>query len=245
MISPIAADEPRTTPQWPAPEFEVLGARDVPGTFAPTLGFEMRVRDRSERRVQMMALCCEIRIDPARRELSRAERIRLHDMLGAPGSVSSAGKLAWARADVIVAGFTASATFELEIPCTFDLGLATSRYLEALGGGSAWLQFLFSGSVYCIDDERVQIVPIPWDREALFELPAAEWKRMMSRHHPEGSWVRLRAETIDRLRETRTRAGVWSDDEAIRGLLEAAQGALLDAPRAGRIDAARGAAKEI
>ena len=223
MISDLVRIDARSTPRWPEPRFEVLAARDLSGMMAPTLGFELRVTDRSSRPVQMIALHCDIRIDPARRDLSGAERARFSDILDGPGSVSSANKLGWARTDAIVPGFIDDLTFTLQVPCTFDLEIATARYLHALDGGNAALHFLFSGSVFYVDDaERLQVVPVARNREARFELPASAWTRMMARHHPDGTWVHVQPQTLDRLRAARAAAGSWSDDAALIALLDAA-----------------------
>jgi hypothetical protein len=239
MISGPVRIDARPTPQWPAPEFRVRAVRDLSGMIAPTLGFELCVEDRSSRPIQMIALHCDIRIDRARRELSRVERARLADRLEEPGSASSASQLAWARADVIVPGFTSSVTFTLQVPCTFDLELATARYLQALDGGNASLQFLFSGSVFYVDDaERLQLVPIARDREARFELPAPSWQQMMSRHHPDGTWVHVQPRTLERLRAARSAGGSWSDDAALIELLDAAGVANVDAAGIENIEAA-------
>jgi len=238
MISGPVRIDARPTPQWPAPEFRVRAVRDLSGMIAPTLGFEVCVEDRSSRPIQMIALHCDIRIDPARRNFTRVEHARLADILGAPGSVSSASQLAWARTDVIVPGFTSNMTFTLQVPCTFDLEIATARYLQALDGGNASLQFLFSGSVFYVDDaERLQLVPIGRGREARFELPAPSWQRMMSRHHPDGTWLHVQPRTLERLRAARTAGGSWSDEAALIELLDAAGVANIDAAGVANIEA--------
>jgi hypothetical protein len=224
VISPISPPGRESVPQWPEPEFEVLGVRDIGGTAAPVLAFELRVNDASARAVQVIALHCDIRIEPARRNLTSAERSRLGDLVRAAGAVGTANDLAWSRSDVHVPAFTGSVRFLLQIPCTFDLGKATVRYLHALDGGSASLLFRFTGSIFYVDErERLQVVSVARDRQASFEMPTEAWKRMMARHHPEGTWLHLRPETLDRLRAVRAARGLWSDDAALLELIEAAE----------------------
>ena len=56
--------------------------------------------------------------------------------------------LALARLEALVPSFRGSTTFELLLPCTYDLEVAATKYLYALVDGVAPLAFHFSGTVF-------------------------------------------------------------------------------------------------
>ena len=63
------------------------------------------------------------------------------------------------------------------MPCSSDFSLAATKYFAALDDGDVPLCFLFSGTVfYEAGDAALQVAQIPWDKEAVFRLPAATWR---------------------------------------------------------------------
>ncbi len=48
----------------------------------------------------------------------------------------------------MVPGFTSVTETELPVPCTYDLEVASARYLQALDDGTIPLLLLFSGTVF-------------------------------------------------------------------------------------------------
>ena len=49
---------------------------------------------------------------------------------------------------------------------------------------------------------------LPWDLSVRHELPVGTWREMISRHYPEGDWVRLSAGTLERLRRPQGESGL-------------------------------------
>ena len=41
----------------------------------------------------------------------------------------------WARVDSLVPSFTGSTMFSVEVPCTYDLEVASAKYFDSLGSG--------------------------------------------------------------------------------------------------------------
>ena len=78
----------------------------------------------------------------------------------------------WTERDVLVPSFTGSTTFEMPVPCSYDLELASPKYLYALPDGEVPLAFHFSGTVfYRGDDGRLQLTKVPWSADGA--VPAA------------------------------------------------------------------------
>jgi hypothetical protein len=206
----------------PDPDLEVLGARAVERSAAPTLAFRVRMTDASGRPIFAVALTAVITIEPAKRSYEPAERERLVELFGAPERwASTTESFRWAHAGAMVGGFAGSTEFELEIPCTYDLELAAAKYFDGLAGGEAPLRFHFNGTViYEAADGVMQMVQLPWDRSARFRMPVAVWRRMIEAHYPYRGWVPVHVDTLDRLRARKAERGLPTFDATIEELLD-------------------------
>jgi hypothetical protein len=108
----------------------------------------------------------------------------------------------------------------MPVPCSYDFGLAATKYFDALGRGEIPLCLLFSGTVFYDSEERgLQVSQIPWDKEAYFRLPATAWKALMERYYPSGAWLNLRKDVFDRLNEYKSRRGLPTWEQAVEALL--------------------------
>ena len=115
---------------------------------APTLRFDLHVDDPLGRAIHTIALSTQIQIDPARRAYDAETRARLVDLFGAPERwASTTQAFRWAHVDALVPGFTGATSFALEVPCTYDLEVAASKYFYSLPDGEVPLSFLFNGMV--------------------------------------------------------------------------------------------------
>jgi hypothetical protein len=210
----------------PEPEFWVLDARAVAHAAAPTLAFRMRIKDGSERDVYTVALTVQIHLEPVQRAHDDETRERLSDVFGEPERWGdTASRVMWAKHDVLVRSFTGTTEFELDVPCSSDLELATTRWFQAVPDGVAPLTFHFNGSVFYRDEhDRLQLTQVPWHSEAQFRLPLETWRKAVA---DRGGLVRLQDDTFETLRRYRIARGVHSLDAAVADLLE---GARLEAP---------------
>jgi Family of unknown function (DUF6084) len=126
--------------------------------------------------------------------------------------------LLWTRTTLVVPAFTGSTVVDLDIPCSYDLEVAASRYLDALTDGVVPLEFLFSGSVFYTDDGALQTTRLSWESEASFALPVAVWKETMERYFRGTAWVRLTKESFDRLSAYKSRNALATWDDALEAL---------------------------
>jgi hypothetical protein len=203
------------------PEFSVLGVEPVPNTATPRLRFHLHVDDPLGRRIHTIALSTQIQIDPARRAYDPATRERLVELFGAPERWAATTQVfGWAHVDVLVPGFTGATSFALEVPCTYDLEVAASKYFYSLPGGEVPLTFLFNGMVlYAGEHDRLQVAQVPWSCTARWRMPVDAWQRVMAAYYPGGGWVRLDTETMDALARRKAQRGDHNFDATIRGLL--------------------------
>jgi hypothetical protein len=203
----------------PELSYKIEGAAPLALAATPQLGFQLRVTDSdpAPALIPAVALRCQIRIEPARRRYQVSEKEKLLDLFGEPSRWGQTLRgLLWAHASLIVPPFTASTSVELPLPCTFDFSVAATKYFAALEDGEIPLSFLFSGTIFHEgDDGRLQALPIPWDKEAEFRLPASVWREMMDQYYPNTSWLCLRRDVFDRIHQFKMRRGIPTWEQAL------------------------------
>lgn len=207
--------------------FQVEGAAAERFAAAPLLQFGLRIVDAAvgdSVAIQAIALRCQIRIEPSKRRYSPQEQQRLLDLFGTPERWGQTLRpMLWTHASVIVPAFAGAAMIDLPVPCSYDFNLAATKYFDALGEGKIPLCFLFSGTIfYAAESGALQAMQIPWEKEAYYALPAEVWKDLMHLHYPNMSWLALHRDTIERLRDYRSQAGLATWEQAVEKLLEGA-----------------------
>ncbi len=205
----------------PAPDLWVLEARPLDHASVPTLAFEVRIRDRSEREVYTVALTAQVMIEPSKRSYETGERERLVELFGDPSRFDGVPEnIVWARQELLVPSFTGATKFELRLPCGSELELPVVKYFGGVAAGKVPLAFHFSGTVlYRGDHDRLQMVRVPWSASSDHMLPLETWRRAVSQHYPPGGLVHLREDTVAALRRYRSERGLMSLDECIAELL--------------------------
>jgi hypothetical protein len=197
--------------------FSVLGAARVEHAAAPTLRFSLGVA--SAVPVRSVLLDVQVQIAARRRGYDAAAHERLFELFGPVADWGTTLRtLLWTRSTLVVPGFEESTVVALDVPCSYDLQVAASQYLDALSDGVVPLEFLFSGSVFYLDGEALQTTRLPWTSEAAFDLPVAVWKETMERYFRGTAWVRLSKESFDRLSAYKSRNALASWDEALASL---------------------------
>jgi hypothetical protein len=203
------------------PEFSILGIEPVPHAAAPTLRFHAHVDDPTGREIHTIALTTQIQIDPARRAYDDATRERLVELFGPPERWASTTEVfRWAHVAGLVPGFTGATSFTVDVPCTYDMEIAATKYFYSLTGGEVPLSFLFNGMVlYRGAGDRLQVAQVPWSCTCRWRMPVDAWKAVMAAFYPGGGWVRVDADTLDALSDRKAAEGHHSYDSVIRELL--------------------------
>jgi hypothetical protein len=204
------------------PEIAVLGVSAVPHAAAPTLTFALEISDDSGLEIYTIALTAQLHVEARERAHDDETRQRLADVFGgAERWGDTARGVLWATREVLVPSFTGTCAFELQVPCSADLELATTRYLQAVPDGLVPLAIHFSGSVlYRGADDRLQVTQVPWHATARYALPLAAWRAAVG---DRGGLVRVSDGTFDALRRYRLDRGLHSLDDAVAELLDAAR----------------------
>jgi hypothetical protein len=209
-------------PVAPEPEFQVLGATGRRYAAVPALDFDVHVSEPGGRRVYAIALTAQVMIEPARRSYDPETRERLVELFGPPERwATTTRSLVWHQAEALVPGFTGSTTFHVSVPATFDMEVASSKYLYGLTGGEVPLAFNFNGTVhYRGDDGRLQLSLVPWSCSAEYRLPVAIWRELIEHYYPRTGWIALREETLLALQREKARRALPTLDACVAKLLE-------------------------
>jgi hypothetical protein len=204
----------------PELDFRVEKVEALEHAVVPTLVFAVHV-DAGGREIRSLALNVQLRIDAVRRSYDDDERERLFELFGpTAGWGRSLRSLRWTTASLTVPPFAGATTVELPVPCTYDFDVVATKYLHALAGGEVPLELLFSGSVFfTAEDGRLQVVHLPWDREARCTLPVAVWRDALERAFPGTAWLRVRRDLFDRLQAYKSERALLTWDAALEELL--------------------------
>jgi hypothetical protein len=162
----MSAAGPWAAEAGPVPEvaFAVVDAARVEHAAVPTLRFVLRA-DSAGALVRSILLDTQIRIAARRRRYDAAATDRLFELFGPREDwATNLNSLLWTRTTTVVPAFTGTTTIDLDVPCSYDLEVAASRYLDALADGEVPLEFLFSGALfYSGADGRLQTARISWE----------------------------------------------------------------------------------
>lgn len=203
-------------------QFQIEGAEAVSHAAAPLLALKLRITsDPADQPIHTLSLRCQIQIEPTRRRYVSEEQEKLRDLFGEPERWSrTVRSLLWMNTSIAVPGFTGSTIVDLQLPCTFDFNVATTKYLHALDAGDIPLCVLFSGTVFYAGEEgALQVAQIPWDREVNYRFPASIWKQMMDTHYPNSAWLCIQRDAFDRLYQYKVRHGIPTWEQLLNKLV--------------------------
>jgi len=205
--------------------FGCTEAHAVRYAATPTLSFTLHITERTGVRVHAIALRCQIRIEPHRRRYSAEEARRLNDLFGDTTRWAETVKpIQLATVSAMVPGFTSATETELQVPCTYDLEVASARYLQGLDDGTIPLLLLFSGTVFTAHGDSMRVELIPWSSEVSYPMPVAVWQDVVNEHFPGSAWLRCSTETLDALSVFKARHALPTWDATLSALLTEAAG---------------------
>jgi hypothetical protein len=214
--------------------FECGEVSAAPYAATPTLLFRLTIADGLGERVGAIALRCQIWIEPHRRRYSEDETRRLHDLFGDTERWAETVKpIQLAAVSTMIPAFTGRTEVSLEVPCTFDLEVASGRYLQGLDDGTVPLLLMFSGTVFTTADSAstnsgLRVEPIPWSSEAGYRMPVSVWQDVVNQHFPGSAWLRCSRETLDALSAFKAARALPTWDATLTALL--ARGQACEAP---------------
>lgn len=205
--------------------FGCTGASADRFAATPTLSFQLTITERSGVRIHAIALRCQIRIEPHRRRYTATEAERLHDLFGDTSRWADTVKpIQLATVTAMVPAFTAVTEVELTVPVTYDLEVASARYLQGLDDGTIPLLMLFSGTVFVATEQGFSVELVPWSAEASYRMPVSVWRELVDAHFPGSAWLRCSRDTLDALSQYKARNALPTWDATLTELLAAAGG---------------------
>jgi hypothetical protein len=200
----------------------VASVEVVPYAAAPALAFQLRVvnKDAAEA-IHTVVLRAQIQIEVAKRRYTAEEQAGLRDLFGTPDRWGQTLKpLLWTNASAVVPQFTGETTVDLQVPCTFDFSVATTKYFNGLEDGEIPVLLMFSGTVFYADEEgALRVAPISWDKETKFRVPLKVWKDMMDAYYPNIAWLCLRRDVFEELHQYKVANGIPSWEQVFERLL--------------------------
>jgi hypothetical protein len=202
--------------------FSVEGAEGVQHSALPMVRFALRVTAPEGRAIRSVLLDTQIQIAARRRSYDAAAEEKLFELFGAPADWGvTLRTLPWTRITIVVPPFTGSTVADVDVPCSYDLHVAASRYFDALDGGDVPLEFLFSGTVFASGPGGLlQATRISWESDAEYRFPVGLWQDTMERYFRGTAWLRLRKDAFDRLAAYKSREALATWEDAIDSLLE-------------------------
>ena len=202
--------------------FAVEGAERVEHAAVPSVRFALRLTAPAGRTIRSVLLDTQIQIAARRRRYDAAAEEKLFELFGAPAVWGATLRtLPWTRVTSVVPPFTGSTLVDVDVPCSYDLHVAASRYFDGLDGGDVPLEFLFSGTVFAAGPGGgLQATRISWEADAEYRFPVALWQETMERYFRGTAWLRLRKDAFDRLAAYKSRRALATWEDAIESLLE-------------------------
>ncbi len=200
----------------------VSGAEVVPYAAAPTLAFKLRVASSDpNEKIHTVVLRSQIRIEVTRRRYTAQDQERLRDLFGEPEHWGQTLRdLLWTNISSVVPQFTGATTIDLQVPCTFDFSVATTKYFHGLTDGEIPICLMFSGIVFYADPEgALRVTPISWDKETKFRLPLSVWQEMMNIYYPNSAWLCLRRDVFEDLHRFKVERGIPTWEQTFETML--------------------------
>jgi hypothetical protein len=207
-------------------QFSFEGVEVEPFAIAPQLAFKLRLTNNTpDETIHTVNLRSQVQLETTRRGYNPQEQERLRDLFGEPERWSRTLKtFLWTHTSVIVPAFSETIQVSLPVPCTFDFNVATTKYFAGLSEGEIPVCAQFSGTIfYAHQGGPLQVVPISWDKEVHFRIPVKVWKDLMDAYYPGTAWLCLERDAFDHLYRYKVERGVPTWEQALEGLLRAAE----------------------
>lgn len=204
-------------------KFEIISAEVRPYAIVPTLVFSLQITNETENEeVYAAALKCQVMIEAIKRTYNEETKDKLHELFGEPFRWNETLRsFFWTIVNVPVPRFTGKTIVEISIPCSEDQAMAAGKYFYAVSNGLVPLAFLFSGTLFYKDAaDNLQVILIPWEKEALYKMPADLWQKMMDIHFPNCRWLRMPKSIYDKLVNYKAHSTFPTLENCLESILE-------------------------
>ncbi len=204
--------------------FAITGVQAEQYSAAPLLTFRLRVTDKTAEQIDAITLRVQVQLEPQRRHYTATEEQRLVEIFGKPEQWGvTLRTLHWTQVAVTVPGFLGSTEFDVQIPCTYDFEVASTKYFHALEDGDISVLMMFSGTIFKGSQDGFGVELVPWHLEAHHRMAVSVWREAMDAHFPNSAWIRLDKERFDELYQFKIARGLNSWEETVAALLDFAK----------------------
>ncbi len=187
---------------------------------APSIRLRIRVRSDGEDAIDAVALRVRVQIEPFGRGYRNGEEHRLTEVFGERSRWAQAVRpLQWAENSVMVGGFTRETTFDVTLPCSYDLNVASGKFLSALEEGDIPLRLFFSGTIFRGSERGFTVEMLPWSSECTARLSLQLWQEAMDTAFAGDAWIRVDRSTFNELRRYRAANSFYTWEDTFAHLL--------------------------
>src|SRR5579859_6113775 len=204
--------------------FEIISAEVVTYSVLPLLNFKMRiVNANEEEQIQNINLKCQIMLTVTQRRYNAEEKAKLKELFGEPERWGKTLRtFLWTHVITVVPRFSGSTIVELQVPCSYDFEVVSTKYFDALEDGEIPLNFLFSGTIfYEGEGGNLQIGQVSWSKEANYRLPVTLWREAIETAFPNSAWIRIPKDVFDQLYQYKITHGLITWEKVLERLLRA------------------------
>jgi hypothetical protein len=197
-------------------DFSLKGLSMLPFAATPQLALDLGIA--ADKPVHSLMLHCHLRVDVSERDYDAATLERLQDAFGLPdcwGHMLTT--LQWTQLHRVVPAFEGSTRVEVLLPCSYDFGLAITKYFDALDQGDIPMTMVFSGTVF--HGPGREVAPVPLGKQLKFELPLYLWQETVHHYYPNSVWLCLNKEVFDQSHTFKRLSGAPTWDQAMTRLL--------------------------
>jgi hypothetical protein len=164
--------------------------------------------------LKALVLRARVQIEPWKRTYDSAAQELLREL-------SVTQPLQWAEAALAIASFAEETTFELPIPCTYDMQVAATKYLTALDGGAIPVRIFFNGTAFRGAQDGFSAEMLSWDSECDALVPVEVWQGAMDACFGDQAWLRVDRGVFDALSRYRVRHALNDWEKTFEHLLAA------------------------
>jgi hypothetical protein len=202
--------------------FEITGVESAARGLTPLLQFNVAVcNEPATEAIHTVMLHAQIQLQCPQRSYNASEKEKLVELFGtAERWGQTLRNRLWGSSNTTVRAFSGNTVATVQMPCTFDLNVAATKYFHALEDGGVPLLFLFSGTIFYEGiDGRLQVQQISWNKECTYLMPLQIWNEMMDEHFPNTAWLYLQRDVFEQLSAYKRSRGFTNWEETVSCLL--------------------------
>jgi hypothetical protein len=206
-------------------KFEIISSRVKPYAVLPTLVFDLQItNNHPQEQVYAAALKCQLMIEAVKRRYDRESKDRLFELFGDHTRwEETLRSFFWQIINIPVPAFSGKTVIEINIPCSEELSTAAGKYFYSVRDDEVPLAFLFSGTLFYKNaNDDLEVTMIPWEKEALYKMPASLWQELMDVYFPNCRWLSIRKDIYERLVEYKAKSLFPTLSGCLENILEAA-----------------------